>query len=221
MINSSASRLSLTAIALLTIVPALLYGRFTNRWHTPESPNVAERMDDFPTSFGSWKTVGDNEPLSDRVIRELGIRSYINRQYRHVDSDARVDLILMGGTPGPLVRHPPDICYGVRANTLLNETQTDIAGQAAGSEEAGSQFRVLTYKPNSQIRQPFNVAYAFSVGEQWAVPSWPRITYGAFPYLYKAQIRSSLVQDDLAQKGTAVEMFLEDFVAAFAEFQRL
>lgn len=213
--------LGLIATAVITVVPALLQGQFANRWREPnELLAIAERMEHFPDQFGSWEMSQTGASLSEGVMRELGLAGYVSRNYKHRDSGNVVLLVLMVGPPGPLVRHPPDICLGNRANTLLSETRISVAATGEGMNGTTSEFRVLEYQPQSQLENPFHVAYAFSTGGTWNVPKWPRFTYGANPYLFKAHLQAVDSQGVYSFDDLPLKQFLRDFALAFAEFHR-
>src|SRR5688572_23591086 len=114
---------ALTFAAVLTIGPALLAGHYLNRWGTTaELDAAAARLLKFPNEFGPWKVAHEGEPLTKSVQEELGVVSYVTRQYVNRDNGALVNLLLMVGQPGPLLRHPPNICYANRANREVGMT---------------------------------------------------------------------------------------------------
>ena len=214
--------IGVAAICALTLVPAVLQGRFVNRWRVPaELPIAAQAVSKFPERLGAWQAVAKPKPLPKGVVKELGIAGYIERVYRHRDSHERVALLLMVGRPGRLVRHPPEICYGSLANTRLGERSTSPMVAGKTRDDAASQFRVLDFDSRSQIQGPFSVAYGFSTGAEWSVPAWPRLVYGSSPVLYKVQVQAALADDGARNRAaTAIDEFLQDFVTAFAEFQQ-
>src|SRR4029079_6055780 len=87
----------------------------------PDLEGASERVEKFPREFGSWKFMEDGEPLHSEICRELGIEGYISRAYKNRNSGAVVRVLLMVGQSGPLLRHPPYICYANMANEKLGE----------------------------------------------------------------------------------------------------
>jgi Protein of unknown function (DUF3485) len=213
--------MGLAAIALLTIGPAILQGRYTNRWQIPSELSVdADALARFPTHIGSWEAAERGDPLPTAVTKELGIVSYLSRFYRRHNSDDAVLLLLMVGQPGRLLRHTPNICFANQANTLLDESQIDVAPEAGKSLNKTSVFRLLKYRPDSKLRDPFRVAYAFTTDGTWAVPKLPRLSYGGCPALYKAHIQA-IEPFSAAHSGELpIEDFVHQFVLAFTEFQQ-
>jgi len=212
--------LSLAAVAILTIAPAFLQGRFANRWEVPgDLVGAADALARFPMQLGPWEAADPAEPLKENEIQELGLAGYVSRYYRHRESGEDVLLLLMVGQPGRLVRHTPDYCYGNRGNTLLDEARLKVAPEAGKPLPQGSEFRVLKYQPESPLRDPpFRVAYGFTTDGTWAVPKLPRLTYGAYPALYKVEI---VAREPAAATGLGelpIEDFVRQFVPAFADF---
>ncbi|MCO6047747.1 EpsI family protein [Aeoliella sp. ICT_H6.2] len=202
---------TLVAIAVLTIAPAILHGRYVSRWGDPAEQAVAAKaLSEFPSQFGDWVAVAEGEPLKESVEHELGLRGYVNRVYQNRATSKEVSILLMVGEAGPLVRHPPEICYGSVANRILASKEVKVPS-ATGPE---NQFRLLDLASNSKLIPPFTVAYAWSSGGPWSVPAWPRVAFGGEPVLYKVQIQ--LVQSEL--DGGDPDEVLEEFASAFDRF---
>jgi hypothetical protein len=205
---------ALTLAAVLTIVPALLAGHYLNRWGTTaELDAAAERLVKFPNEFGPWKVAREGEPLTKSVREELGIASYVTREYVNRDNGALVNLLIMVGKPGPLLRHPPNICYANRANRQVG----DMTTFEVDTTKPSSKFTVIEYEPPTAISSDrFLVVYAMSTGAEWSVPRFPRLEFGAAPKLYKVQMLSPLnLPQDLETGRAALQIFAADFCAAF------
>jgi len=214
------SRVALAALLVLalTIVPALLAGHYLNRWGTTTELEAAAKMlVQFPNEFGAWKSTHDGEPLTPYVVEELGIASYVSRQYENQENAATVNMLLMVGQAGPLLRHPPNICYANRANRQVGDEITFQIDQTTPA----SQFTAMQYEPPGGIASDrFIVAYAMSTGREWSVPRYPRLAYGAAPLLYKVQILSTPGSTQESDKGVkTAEKFAADFTAAFTALQ--
>ena len=201
----------------LTIVPALVHGHYANRWQTPpQASQVAARLQQFPTIIGDWELWQEGDPLSTAVERELGLLGYLTRQYRHRESGDVVSLLLLVGQPGPLIRHPPDVCYTSRANEPVGDPTTLLVEGEHGA--AASRWRVLNYRRRNPMLSTFRVAYAHTTDGVWDTPEWPRLAYGAAPLLYKAQILyappTSSLPDNAAQ---IIAAFARTYSRAFRQ----
>lgn len=205
--------LTLLAAILFTVLPALLHGGYTSRWGVPaDREKGAAAVAAFPEQLGEWVAVDEAPPLSERVQRELGLMGYVNHVYRHPETQKLATILLMVGEAGPLVRHPPEICYGNRAHNIVSTEHMTVD---TAEDRPESVFRMLDFIPNSKLVNPFRVAYAWSSDGVWSVPCWPRWTFGGAPTLYKVQIQ--FANSDLLTEETAAETqeLLEAFVIAF------
>ncbi len=208
--------LACAAAAALTIAPAILEGRYANRWGDP--PNLAaaaEQLKEFPREFGAWKYVGDGDPVSEAVCRELGLAGYVSRSYAHRENGSVMSLLLMVGQSGPLIRHPPYICYANRANEQLG----DMTAFQVETTKPASQFNLLEYRrPQSLTNDRFLVAYSMAAGSTWSAPRMPRVAFGGAPKLYKVQLLTLLDPSQDREKGAALlRSFADDFCAAFQQ----
>jgi hypothetical protein len=206
--------LALAAVAALTIVPALIEGHYVNRWGTPpDLEGASQRVEKFPREFGSWTFAEEGDPLHPEVCRELGIEGYMTRAYKNRNSGAVVRVLLMVGQSGPLLRHPPYICYANMANEQIGE-MTKI--EATTTTPAG-EFNLLEYKRARTVTNDrFLVAYGLATDAIWKVPAMPRIEFGAAPLLYKVQLLTALDPYQSREVGAAlIKQFANDFCAAF------
>ena len=201
----------------LTILPALVHGHYANRWqHPPEVSQLAARLQQFPTMIGDWEMYQEGDPLSTSVQRELGLLGYLTRQYRHRDSGHVVSLLLLVGQPGPLIRHPPDVCYTSRANDPVGDPTTLLV--EGEHNTPANRWRVLNYRRRNPLSSTFRVAYAHTTDGVWDTPAWPRLAYGSAPLLYKAQIlyapQTSALPDNVAE---IIASFARAYCRAFRQ----
>jgi len=206
--------LAVTAVLACTIGPALIEGQYVNRWGTPpDLAGASDRVGSFPREFGAWTYVEDGDPLHPEICRELGIEGYMTRTYKSRATGAIVRVLLMVGQSGPLLRHPPYVCYANMANEQIGDmTKLHVSTTAPAGE-----FNLLEYKrARSVTNDRFLVAYALATDAAWKVPAMPRIEFGAAPLLYKVQLLTALDPSQTREAGTALlKQFADDFSAAF------
>jgi hypothetical protein len=200
----------LVGLVVLTSVPAIVQGVLTRRWSgKADISGAATRLVEFPTKFGDWQQQGDEEKVPEEALRELQCAGCFNRHYVNQRLGRDVTVIVMVGPAGPLIRHPPEICYGNRANELLAKP-VDIELTTADSVQ--HRLRVLRYANPRAVSGEFSVCYGWSEKGAWNVPAYPRIEYGGAPTLYKMQV---LTTDSVPKDGglpTATARFLDDFL---------
>jgi len=205
----------LVTIAALTVLPAVIQGRLTNRWGpVADLKAAAEELQLCPDQIGDWKKVSEVSQLSPQLIRELRIAGYFERTYLHQTSGQRITAMIMVGPPGAISRHPPEICYEMGANQRLGTPQqlSVIDGQQIAHE-----FRLLRYQQAGQAGARFLVCYGFSVDGTWTIPEHPRLTLGGHTVLYKLQVLSDQAESPNDQPHTVVSRFLREFLPVFRD----
>jgi hypothetical protein len=202
------------ALVVLTAGSAWHHGQMTNRWVVPEEMVAAgKRMGTFPEQFGDWKLLSTEE-LSPGILSEFNCQSYYSHTYLNRVTGEQVNVLLFLGLPGPLFRHAPEVCYSGR-NTLIGEPEIVEIKMENGKLY---NMRLLHYASSNTIRPRFSVLYGFNAGAEWFnLPKFPRIELGALPLLYKLQILSTEVDNQLGIPPTT-EKFYKDF---FPMFERL
>lgn len=201
--------LSAGLLAVLSIVPAVLHGRFTNRWGAPfDRQSAARRVEAFPREFAGWR-LDEQQELAPQVQNELQCEGYFSRKYLHARTGEQVWVILMVGPPGPMVRHPPEICYVNRENVLVQEPQVVQLQEAADRKH---DFRVLRFRSPGVAAGEFSVCYAWSSGSAWQVPDFPRLEFGGKPLLYKLQLMSTDPTVASGESPAIWSNFLRDFL---------
>jgi hypothetical protein len=171
------------AICMMTVPATYYHGMVLQRWgeHETLALQVAA-LDALPAQVGNWRYVADGEPLSEDLQSQLELRGYSHRVYEHVSSGQRVTLLMLVGPAGPLVRHPPEICYGSRANQLVETREMQV-----DTDRDVHTLRLLSYAGDSMAADDFLIAYGFGLRGRWDCPESPRIAYGGEPVLIKLQ----------------------------------
>jgi hypothetical protein len=197
-------------LVVLTAVPAIVQGVLTRRWSgKADLSGAAARLAEFPTKFGDWQQQGDDEQVPEEALRELQSAGCFNRHYVNQRLGRDVTVIVMVGPAGPLIRHPPEICYGNMANQLVAKP-VDI--DLTTSDSVSHRLRLLRYANPRAVSGEFSVCYGWSENGVWDAPAYPRVVYGGAPMLYKMQV---LTTDAVPKEGglpTATARFLNDFL---------
>lgn len=198
--------LAFAVVTCLTVPSALFHGQVTNRWDNNEALRYhSVSLTQVPHGFAEWRVVDEGEPLTERVQAELGVHSHFNRVYEN-DTGDRVTALVMVGEAGPLVRHPVEICYGNRAEKLVNKYDLDFERDGVVHK-----VNVRRYQPKSALEDEFYVAYAFCFDDKWDTPDIPRLDYGGKPVLYKLQVLTNAKQTPEFEFPTYLREFVEQF----------
>ncbi len=200
--------LIITTTIAVTLAGAWLQpGHLYRVANTKALQSAADRVKSLPNRIGNWEYVEDSITLAPSIVKELGLSGYTSRKYRNIETNESVAVLLMAGSPGRLLRHPPDICYANRGKRSLTPGELDI--ESAGDTH---HYRVLHYVENdpSKPDSSFSVAYAHTASKHWDVPAYPRMEYGGVPALYKVQVLYG------SENGnSAAEDVLSDFIKSF------
>jgi len=153
--------------------------------------------------------------LHELVYKELALSGYVSRTYASRENGTRVSLLLMVGESGPLVRHPPYICYANRANQQVG----DMTIFQVDATKPPSEFNLLEYKrPDTITNDRFLVAYSMATDAIWKAPKLPRVEFGGAPLLYKVQILVALDPSQTRENAEAIlKQFAKSFCTVFAQ----
>lgn len=204
-------RFALTLAVFALTIPATYYsGVALLRWGEPSdlSQHLAA-LHRVPGQVGQWRFVAEGTPLSQAVVEQLQLRGHLHRVYEHPATGQRVSLLLLLGPAGPLVRHPPEICYESSANSLLgsHSLTVDVDGTP-------QQLRLLAYRSESMIDGDFLVAYGFGADREWDCPASPRRVYGGRPILYKLQVLTDAAAEASVTDPEGLRDFLRHMLSA-------
>jgi hypothetical protein len=204
------SQLLTLSVVALTLPAAYFQGTVLQRWgDDAQLGQHVAAIDRIPQQIGDWRFVADGEPIHDYVIKQLELRKYTHRLYEHRQTGQRLSMLLLVGPAGPLVRHPPEICYQTRANQLLRSQDLAIA-----IESQSARLRLLEYQSSSVVDGDFFVAYAFGADGRWDVPDSPRLAFGGRAALFKLQVLSERSGEPSATRPAGLTDFLGSLLPA-------
>ncbi len=210
--TSKALRMGLLVLVIgVTVVSGVLHGRMSQRWGEHERMGVAvERLKNVPAEFGPWQMESDLE-LGKSAIELLSCQGYVHRGYRNRLTGDFVKVAVMVGPGAKMSIHVPEICYESSNFTLLNERELLELKEQPDTPA----FWTVAFQMNDVTQQQLQVAYAWSFGDQWLAPRFPRWTLASAPVLYK--IQASHIQDRAAggeDRHRVLQGFLADFIPA-------
>src|SRR5262249_32086165 len=99
------------AVAIILIVGAgLVHGAWTNRWgRSAALATLVQRFESVPMVIGDWKATALELPARERVL--AGAEAWLVRAYVNSSRGIAVTVVLLGGLPGDIATHTPDVCY--------------------------------------------------------------------------------------------------------------
>lgn len=204
--------LAVLVLVVLTVTSGMLHGRLSRRWGaSDELRRAGERLELFPTRFGSWVMQSSSE-LGEYAESVLECTGYINRVYRDEETGTEVSVGVVVGPAGPIATHSPEICFSSRDYRVLDERK-QVSVSWPGRPGA-AQFWAVTFEPANEAGDLLRVYYGWSDGAAWGAPRDPRLAYFGRPLLYKLQAAASVPVDADLQASDPCARFLESFLSA-------
>jgi hypothetical protein len=193
------------------LLSGLVHGIWTQRWQ-PQSQRFTEavaRLDQVPLVIGSWR--GSVQELDAVDLTKAGVAGAFLRSYERSDGQARVDMLLVCGHPGPVSAHPPEACFRGTGYRLTRDPVRYIApaqppAQSAELWKAGFS-RGSTFVPIHR-----SVYWAWGTTGAWRAPDNPRLAFASSPFLYKLYVTCETIPADENQEESACREFLSDLL---------
>lgn len=188
-------------IALITMT-GVVRGKWSGRWVGAALGDAPRhRLSTIPLSVGDWN--GEAVSLDERELKLARVEKSFVRRYVHRQTGDVVTVMLLGGQPGPISVHTPDVCY--RGSGF--EEVGDAVSYSAGSE-GSPQFRVRAFQKQSPMPFLIRVFYCWTVQGDWISPEFPRLAFAGEPVLYKLYlIREVARLGDVSSDDPAIRLF--------------
>lgn len=199
----------------ITIVSGVWHRQITHQWGDSGAQAAAARFDQLPEDVGLWKLEEsfEIEPAVDEILRCAG---YLHRRYVHRDTAKAIDVIVMVGPSDTMSVHTPEVCY--RGAGFMMEGKTRTVEVKSADREA-DKLGLVSMRHIDDASSALLVAYGWSLGETFALPSSPRWAFRHVPYLYKIQaavpVANHMSTSNTAKEGTEEESLLKGFLGEF------
>jgi len=195
------SRTTVIAVLTLTLFAAVAHGVATNRWNG--GGDAAPAIPAVPKQFGGWVGEDLESNIDDPALANL------TRTYTHKSSGRTFVVSLTVGHPGLTAVHTPDYCYrggGYQMTEPIVRRGAD--GPAGRCAFWTTSFRKSTAAGTDQLR----IFWAWSAGDAWAAPDFPRLHFMGKPSLYKLYIVAPGGAEAVAGKDAVLDEFLTSFL---------
>ena len=150
-------------------------------WLSPSDGNPGSNLLRAKESTDDWERL-EEDRLTSREIILLGVHDHWRWTYRHRATGMLATVTWLRGECGPLVSHQPDVCY--RHEALCSD------GRATTWKHPGSndQFRIQSFRGRSISSHSVTVLHAWSTGDGWAAPAYPRLSFAMTNQIQRMQI---------------------------------
>jgi hypothetical protein len=173
------------SFAVCLIVGAgLFHGIWTERWgSSPLLAAMAERFDTVPMKIGDWKATPFTLPPDDQAM--TGARACLSRVYTDAKRGVSVSVLLLGGLPGKITTHTPDVCYTGTGYTLGSSITFERSYGAPGQKAS---FRTAVASRDGTEPSTLRIIWGWNDSKGWSAPAEPRWEFGSRPWLCKLYV---------------------------------
>jgi Protein of unknown function (DUF3485) len=198
------------SVSVLLIVGAgLVHGAWTNRWRpSPELAMLAARFDSIPTVIGDWQGTAFELPPKERAM--TGAVACIGRKYSNRMRGVSVTVLLLGGLPGDISNHAPDICYP-GAGYTLNATSPFDYDYGPGKKRAG--FRTALAARGGVSPSVLRILWGWNASKGWTAPAEPRWSFASEPWLCKVYVIRETAGSTIKPEDDPCTEFLSVFLS--------
>ena len=195
------SRTTVIAVLALTLFAAVAHGVATNRWN---GGDAAPMIPAVPKQFGNWIGEDIESNIDDPAL------SNITRTYTHKSSGRTIVISLTVGHPGLTAVHTPDYCYRGGGYDM---TEAIVRRGADGPTGACAFWTTSFRKSTAAGTEQLRIFWAWSAGDAWAAPDFPRLHFMGKPSLYKLYVVAPGGAAAAAGKDAVLDEFLTSFLA--------
>jgi hypothetical protein len=173
------------AAAVILIVGAgLVHGKWTNRWGpSPELTELARRFDSVPMVIGDWQGRARELPALDRAV--AGAEACLSREYSNPARGITFSVLLLGGLPGRISTHTPDVCYTGAGFTLDSPAPFTCR---YGPDATVAKFNTALATRGGTNPSTLRIFWGWNASKGWSAPDDPRLSFAAEPALCKLYI---------------------------------
>jgi uncharacterized protein DUF3485 len=174
----------ITAAAILIVGAGIVHGAWTGRWGpSAELAELAARYDSVPTTIGDWRATPFE--LGDRERRMAGAAACLARVYTNAARGVSVSVLLLGGLPGNITTHTPDICYGSSGFEL---TTPEAFRYAPGGDGPALMFRTAMAVRRGAKPSALRIFWSWRGKQGWAAPDNARWEFASQAQLSKLYV---------------------------------
>ncbi|MGO9462946.1 MAG: exosortase-associated EpsI family protein [Isosphaeraceae bacterium] len=174
----------IAAAVILIVGAGLVHGKWTDRWGASAAlAALAPRFESVPTVIGDW--TGTAFEVSPRERAMAGAIACLGRVYENRSTGIKVSVLLVGGLPGKISTHTPDVCYRGAGYTLDSPAAFERR-YAPGDRQAN--FRTAVAAREGTSPSVLRIFWSWNASKGWSAPEEPRWTFATVPALCKLYV---------------------------------
>jgi Protein of unknown function (DUF3485) len=172
------------AAASLIVGAGIVHGAWINRWGpSPALSALGARFESVPMEIGDWKGTPFELPPAERSM--AGAVACLARRYVNPIRGASVTVVLLGGLPGRMSVHTPDVCYTGAGYTLESPTPFE---RRYGIDDRHAAFQTSLAARGGPNPSVLRIIWSWNASKGWATPAVPRWEYVNAPALCKLYV---------------------------------
>lgn len=196
---------------ILVIASSIVQGVWTNRFGARSDSEIvkefADRLELVPKVIGKWEAV--DHPMNAQEQEVAGIVGYVSREYRNIDTNQSVTVMLVCGNFRNIAKHEPTQCYVAAGFTQEKETE---GYSKKTSDTTTANFNTTVFKREEQKElQRMRIFWSWNYNGEWVAPSYARWSLRGLPALYKLYVISNVRPGEDIEQSDALK-FIEEFI---------
>ena len=122
-----------------------------------------------PLDIGDWKGTASELPPEERAM--AGATACLARQYFNPSTGTAVTVLLLGGGPGKISTHTPDVCYASAGYSLAPPTRFQ---RTYGLKDQRATFRTALATRGGTNPSVLQIIWSWNASKGWSAPDEPR-----------------------------------------------
>jgi hypothetical protein len=185
----------------------VVHGFWTDRWTlATKVQEAASRLDAVPRTIGEWE--GEDLELPADEKRAAGGAGYLQRRYLNRQTGMALSVLLVCGRSGPVSVHTPDVCYRGAGYDIVGDTVRRTVEGADGARAATFEMIEVENVSRSANGNRLRIFWAWSGGQGWEAPRYPRLALSHYPVLFKLYVIQDASRGDEKEKEQTALGFL-------------
>lgn len=194
-------------VIVMTIIPAVVDGQRRFRWgEDEETTKFAERLSNFPSQIGGWKSTGDRE-ISKTSQTQLQPIATIDRVYFNASKQKQAHVFILLGPTGPTAVHTPDICFNSRDFRIIGKRR-QIGIETDGSRQ--SKLFLSQFESRDANKTFLSSWYGWTIDGDWKAIPGPRYFFAKSRYLFKIQVVSRYASKAAMENDPDMKEFIAE-----------
>lgn len=171
------------SFAVVLIVGAgLVHGAWTSRFgRSAELAALAARFESVPMTIGDWAATPFEPAAGEQAM--TGAVARLARRYSNASRGQSVTVLLLGGLPGKISTHTPDVCYPGAGYSL---NAPSAFNRLVGDQTA--EFRTAVATRGGTNPSVLRIFWGWNASKGWSAPDEPRWEFSTAPALCKLYV---------------------------------